>query len=44
MCAVEHRVIDWVSRSPFHGESEVVNMIAVLTDEMHGSDRNSDLN
>src|SRR5262252_7875199 len=43
-CAVEHRVIDWASHSPFHGESEVVIMIAVVTEEMHGSDRQSDLN
>jgi hypothetical protein len=37
-CAVEHRVIDWVSRSLFSGEFEVVIMIAVETEEMHGSD------
>ena len=37
-CAVDHRVIDWVSRSPFAGEFEVVIMIAVATEEMHGSD------
>ena len=42
-CAVEHREIDWASRSS-HEESAVVIMIAVLTEEMHGSDRNSDLN
>ena len=42
-CAVEHRVIDWASRSAFRAESEVVIMIAVVTDEMHGSDRDSDL-
>jgi hypothetical protein len=38
-CAVEHRDIDWASRSPFGGESELVIMIAVVTEEMHGSDR-----
>ena len=38
-CAVEHRVIDWASRSPLTGEFEVVIMIAVVTEEMHGSDR-----
>src|SRR5438477_3775187 len=39
-CAAEHRVIDWASRSPSEeGESEVVIMIAVATEEMHGSDR-----
>ena len=37
-CAVDHRVIDWVSRSPFAGEFEVVIMIAGVTEEMHGSD------
>jgi hypothetical protein len=37
-CAVDHRVIDWVSRSPFAGKFEVVIMIAVATEEMHGSD------
>ena len=42
-CAVEHRVIDWASRSS-QEESEVVIMIAVLIEEMHGSDRCSDLN
>src|SRR5215471_8167658 len=42
-CAVEHRVIDWASRSSFREESEVVIMIAVVTEEMHGSDRDSDL-
>jgi hypothetical protein len=36
--AVEHREIDWVSRSPFMGEFEVVIMIAGVTEEMHGSD------
>ena len=41
-CAVEHRVIDWASRSS-QEESEVVIMIAVVTEEMHGSDRNPDL-
>src|SRR5215475_9760522 len=29
-CAVEHRVIDWAFHSLFHGESEVVIMIAVV--------------
>src|SRR5215475_3790056 len=43
-CSVEHRVIDWASHSPFPGESEVVIMIAVVTEEMHRSDRTSDLN
>ena len=37
-CEVDHRVIDWVSRSPFAGEFEVVIMIAGVTEEMHGSD------
>ena len=37
-CAVEHRVIDWASRSSFTGEFEVVIMIEVATEEMHGSD------
>jgi hypothetical protein len=36
-CAVEHREIDWVSRS-LHGEFEVVIMIERMTEEMHGSD------
>ena len=36
-CALKHRVIDWVSRSPVTGESEVVIMIEVVTEEMHGS-------
>jgi hypothetical protein len=36
-CAVEHRVIDWVSRSP-SGEFEVVIMIERVTEETHGSD------
>jgi hypothetical protein len=35
-CAVESRVIDWVSRSPFAGEFELVIMIEVVTEEMHG--------
>ncbi|MDT7814199.1 MAG: hypothetical protein QOJ42_4115, partial [Acidobacteriaceae bacterium] len=33
-----HRVIDWVSRSLWTGEFEVVIMIEVVTEEMHGSD------
>jgi hypothetical protein len=33
-----HRVIDWVSRSPFAEEFESVIMIAVVIEEMHGSD------
>ena len=37
-CAVEHRVIDWVSRSSFTEEFEVVIMIESVTEEMHGSD------
>jgi len=37
-CAVEHREIDWVSRSPSPGEFEVVIMIEGVTEEMHGSD------
>ena len=36
-CAVEHRVIDWASRSPFAAEFEVVIMIESVTEEMHGS-------
>ena len=36
-CEAEHRVIDWVSRSP-NGEFEVVIMIEGMTEEMHGSD------
>jgi hypothetical protein len=36
-CEVEHRVIDWVSRS-LHGEFEVIIMIERVTEEMHGSD------
>src|SRR5215472_10876349 len=42
-CAVEHREIDWASRSSCREESEVVIMIAVVTEEMHGSDRDPDL-
>src|SRR5262249_9434037 len=42
-CALEHREIDWASRSSFREESEVVIMIAVVTEEMHGSDRDPDL-
>ena len=38
-CAVEHRVIDWAARSSFTEEFEVVIMIKVVTEEMHGSDR-----
>jgi hypothetical protein len=37
-CEVKHRVIDWVSRSLCTGEFEVVIMIEVVTEEMHGSD------
>ncbi len=37
-CAVEHRAIDWASRSPA-GEFELVIMIEVVTEEMHGSNR-----
>jgi hypothetical protein len=37
-CAVEHRVIDGASRSPFAGEFELVIMIESVTEEMHGSD------
>src|SRR5262249_13153302 len=42
-CALEHREIDWASRSSFREESEVVIMIAGVTEEMHGSDRDPDL-
>ena len=41
MVCIKHRVIDWASHSPFSGESEVVIMIAVVTEEMDGSDRHS---
>ena len=37
-CAVEHRAIEWASRSSDE-EFELVIMIAVATEEMHGSDR-----
>jgi hypothetical protein len=37
-CAVEHREIDWASRSPSRGVFEVVIMIESVTEEMHGSD------
>jgi hypothetical protein len=37
-CNQHERDIDWVSRSPLTGEFEVVIMIAVVTEEMHGSD------
>src|SRR5580704_9906005 len=37
-CAVKHRVIDWAARSSFTEEFEVVIMIKVVTEEMHGSD------
>ena len=37
-CAVNHRRNDWVSRSPAEGEFEVVIMIAVVIEEMDGSD------
>jgi len=40
-CAVEHRVIDWAARSSFTEEFELVIMIKVVTEEMHGSDRMS---
>ena len=36
-CEVEHRVIDWVSRSSYKEEFEVVIMIEGVTEEMHGS-------
>src|SRR5438477_9813434 len=36
-CVVDHRRNDWASHSP-HGESEVVIMIAVVIEEMVGSD------
>ena len=36
---IEHRVIDWAARSSFTEEFEVVIMIEVVTEEMHGSDR-----
>jgi len=38
-CAVEHRVIEWAPRSSFNEEFELVIMIGVATEEMHGSDR-----
>ena len=38
-CAVEHRVIEWAPRSSSSEEFELVIMIAVATEEMHGSDR-----
>ena len=38
-CAAEHRVIDGAARSSFTEEFEVVIMIKVVTEEMHGSDR-----
>jgi hypothetical protein len=37
-CAVEHRVIEWAPRSSDE-EFELVIMIAVAIEEMHGSDR-----
>jgi hypothetical protein len=37
--AVEHRVIDWAARSSFAKEFEVLIMIKVVNEEMHGSDR-----
>jgi hypothetical protein len=37
-CAVEHREIEWAPRSSDE-EFEVVIMIAVAIEEMHGSDR-----
>jgi len=36
-CAVEHRAMDWAARSSFTEEFEVVIMIEVVTEEMHGS-------
>jgi len=38
-CTVKHGVIDWAARSSFTGEFELVIMIEVVTEEMHGSDR-----
>jgi hypothetical protein len=35
----QHREIEWASRSSFNEEFELVIMIAVATEEMHGSDR-----
>ena len=37
-CVVEHRDIEWAPRSSDE-EFELVIMIAVATEEMHGSDR-----
>ena len=37
-CAVKHREIEWAPRSS-EEEFEVVIMIAVAIEEMHGSDR-----
>jgi hypothetical protein len=37
-CAVEHRVIDWGIPLLNNEEFEVVIMIVVATEEMHGSD------
>ena len=37
-CAVEHRDIEWAPRSSGE-EFELVIMIAVAIEEMHGSDR-----
>src|SRR4029077_4368778 len=42
-CAREHRAIDWGIPLLLNEEFEVVIMIAVATEEMHGSDRYSDL-
>jgi hypothetical protein len=42
-CAVEHRVIDWGIPLLFTEEFELVIMIAVGIEEMHGSDRVPDL-
>src|SRR5260370_40598515 len=36
-CAVEPRVIDWAARSSLTEEFEVVIMIPVVAEEMHGS-------
>ena len=42
---VEHRVVDWAARSSLvREEFEVGIMIEVVTEEMHGPDRDSDLN
>ncbi len=38
MVCSKHRRNDWASRSPLVGEFEVVIMIAVVIEEMDGSD------